>query len=131
MLIKLLINSNRSFSFAILIMALILAPACKSQETKALEVVEEHLKATDPEFKEVKLELFRTNSNSPDKAYIAVSGTRGFVSGGSKAQPDFRGYILMKEGGAWKIAPGKNPPENVHRYTTSPEEADKILGGSK
>lgn len=131
MIEKLMINLKPVFYSAILIMALSLVAACESQETKALKVVEEHLKVTDPEFKNVKLELYRTNSSSPDKAYISVSGTRGFVSGGSKAQPDFRGYILMKEGGAWKIAPGKNPPENIHRYTTTPEEADKILAGSK
>ena len=126
MVIKQLYVSVRPFFFVPFIIALALTAACKSQETKAFDFVAEHIKATDPDFKDLKLELFHTNSSAPDKAYIAVSGTRGFVSGSSKLQPDFRGFLLLKEGDGWRIAPG-----NTVRYTTKPAEADKILSGQK
>ena len=126
MTIKRLSVFIRPLLFSPVIIAIALAVACKSQETKAFEFVAEHLKATDPDFKDPKLELFHTNSSAPDKAYIAVSGTRGFVSGSSKLQPDFRGFLLLRDGDGWRIAPGKTV-----RYTTEPTEADKILAGQK
>lgn len=98
----------------------------RRQERRARREVEEHLASTDPQLKNIKIELFHTSPQYPDKAYIAVSGTRQSAGGNSNSQPETKAFILMKEGDDWNIATGEQPP-----YTTSVEEAERILAGTK
>ncbi|HXG90761.1 MAG TPA: hypothetical protein VNN73_00130 [Blastocatellia bacterium] len=91
-----------------------------------MQAVEQYLKATDPELTDLKIVMFHTNPKYPDKAYISVSGVRGFATAGGSQQPDYRGFVLIKEGDGWKVAEGNNP-----HFTDQPEVADRILGGGK
>lgn len=118
----------RVFS-VILPMAIFLAlltSACKSEQSSALDVIKQHLSAIDPDFRDPTVKFFHKNNKFPDKAYIAVSGTRGFTSSTGKPQPDFHAYLLIKEGDSWRL-----DTKGRVRYTTEPAEADKILSGQK
>lgn len=100
------------------------AESGRRQERRARREIEEHLAASDPQLKEIKIELFHASPQFPDRAYVAVSGTRQ-SPGNSSAQPETRGFILMKDGEDWSVATGNQPP-----YTTSAEEAERILAGT-
>jgi hypothetical protein len=112
--------------FFLLVALSLFAASCKSQEQQAFQAVEQHIKATDPDLRDVKLVLFHTSASIPDKAYVSVSGTRGFASGGGTAQSDYRGFILAKDGSGWKVDQERNI-----KFTKNPEDADRYLAGRK
>jgi hypothetical protein len=97
----------------------------KRQERRARRALEEHFASSDPQFKNLKVELFHTNPQFPNKAYIAVSGVRESSPGNSAPQPETKGFIMVKEGDEWRVGAGNQPV-----YTTSAEEADKILAAA-
>ena len=106
--------------------AIITNVSCGGQKEKALRVVVDHLKVIDPELRDIKLELFHTTPSIPDKAYVSVTGTRGFASGAGKAQEDHLGFLVVKEGEGWKMA--QSMPI---KYTVDPAVADRYLAGNK
>ena len=97
----------------------------RRQERRARRALEEHLAASDPQLQNLKVELFHTNPQYPNKAYVAVSGTRGSSPGNSTSGLETRGFILVRAGDEWSVATGNQP-----LYTTSKEEADKILAAA-
>lgn len=96
----------------------------RRQERRARRAVEEHLAAADPQFRIVKVDLFHTNPQYANKAYMAVSGSRPSV-GNMNVGPETRAFLLVREGNDWKVAAGNQPA-----YTTKAEEADKILAAA-
>ena len=102
------------------------ASGCASNKSKALKTVEEHIKRQSKDISDVKLDLFHTSPKFQDKAYISVTVAHGFASADGKPQREFLAYILEKKGDDWAIADGNNPP-----HTTSPDQAEKYLGGQK
>jgi len=116
---------KRLWPFLLLAALSFFSASCKSQQDKAFQAVEQHVKATDPDLRDLKLELFHTNGSFPDKAYVSISGTRGFGSSEGKAQSDFLGFILVKDGSDWKVE------KDRQKFTRAPEDADRFLAGRK
>ena len=55
----------------------------KRQERKARKTVEEHLKDKSPDISDVKLDLFYTSPQFPDKAYTSVTVTLVYALSGN------------------------------------------------
>jgi hypothetical protein len=119
-------GSRISFILLLLAAAILSSAACKSQEQKAFQTVQDHVKVKDPELKDVKLVLFHTSPNFPSKAYLSISGTRGFATSDGKAQTDYIGFILEQEGGGWKVAQDRNI-----QFTKDAQDAERYLAGRK
>jgi hypothetical protein len=109
-------------------LCLFLAPcfaSCSNNNKEAETAIQEYLKthgATD--VKEVKIELFHTNKQVPDKAYAGVVTTYTFGSGSGELQREPSGYILKREGGHWVV-------EGNTKYTKDEQMASEILLGKR
>ncbi len=87
--------------------------------------IQEYLKTHGaPDVKEVKIELFHTNKQVPDKAYAGVITTYTFGSGSGELQRESSGYILKREGGQWIV-------EGNTKYTKDEQMASEILMGKR
>ena len=115
--------SARILLFAL---GLTLAPmltSCSDSHSDAQAVILEHLKTHGaPDAKEVKIDLFHTDKQVPDKAYAGVMTTYTFGSGSGELQREYSGYILRREGGQWTV-------EENTRYTKDAQKAGEILLG--
>ena len=98
-----------AFSARILLFALCLTLApvltsCSDSHSDAQAVITEYLKTHGaPDVKEVKIDLFHTDKQVPDKAYAGVMTTYTFGSGSGELQREYSGYILRREGGQWMV----------------------------
>lgn len=120
-----------AFSARILLFALCLTlvPAlssCSESHSDAQAVILEYLKTHGaPDAKEVKIDLFHTDKQVPDKAYAGVMTTYTFGSGSGELQREYSGYILRREGGQWMVE------ENTNYTKDAQKAAEILLGKSK
>lgn len=107
---------------SLLILVTPLFSACTESKTEARSAIEEHLKTLNP--RSIEIDFFHTDSNFPDKAYVGATVTYNFSTAEGTFQKEYLGYILKKEGGAWKVA------ENTG-YTKDPSKANSFMSGRK
>jgi hypothetical protein len=96
--------------------------ACNSARSSAEQVAEEYLKGRG--IREVAFDLFYSDPSIPDKAYVSVTATHGFLSSEGKTQQEFLGLILKREGEGWQV-------EKVTAYTKDKNQAGMILTDKK
>ena len=98
------------------------AGSCKSARSSAEKTLQQHLKG--PAIREVKVDLFHTDPNFPDKAYISATVTHSFASSDGNFKKEYLGYILSRDGEGWQI-------EKSSGYTKEEGEASTLLSGGK
>jgi hypothetical protein len=100
--------------------------SCSDKHEDAQAAILEYLKTHGaPDAKEVKIDLFHTDKQAPDKAYAGVVTTYTFGSGSGELQREYTGYILKREGSAWAVEQNTN-------YTKDEQKAtEMLLGKSK
>lgn len=96
--------------------------ACNSTRSSAEKVAEQYLKERG--IREVTFDLFYSDPNIPDKAYVSVTATHGFLSSEGKTQQEFLGLILKREGQDWQV-------EKLTAYTKDKNQAGMILTDKK
>jgi hypothetical protein len=96
--------------------------ACRSTQSSAEKVAEEYLKIRG--IREVAFDLFYSDPNIPDRAYVSVTATHGFLSSEGKTQQEFLGLILKREGEDWQV-------EKITAYTKDKNQAGIILTDKK
>jgi hypothetical protein len=97
--------------------------ACSSNQSGVETSILEYLKSHGaPDTKEVKIDLFHTDKQAPDKAYAGVTATYTFGSGSGELQREYLGYILKREGGQWIV-------EENTKYTKDAQKATDLLLG--
>ena len=96
--------------------------ACKSSMSPAEKTVDQYLKGQGA--REVKFDLFHTDSKFPDKVYLSATVTHNFASSEGNFKKEYLGFILNRDGDGWKI-------ERTTGYTTKQDEASAILAGEK
>ena len=96
--------------------------SCSRQEKEAFKSVEDFLKRAGA--REVKTGIFVTRPDLPDEAYVTVVATWNFADAKGELQKESLGYILKKEGEAWKIS------RNV-QFTEDKTKARELLEGKK
>jgi hypothetical protein len=127
-MIHVLFRAGVSARTLCLALCLILAPcfaSCSNNHSDAQTAIQEYLKTHGaPDVKEVKIELFHTDKQVPDKAYAGVITTYTFGSGSGELQRESTGYILKREGGQWIV-------EGNTTYTKDEQKAAEILAGKR
>lgn len=73
---------------------------------------------------DLKMDSFFTDPTFPGKAYTSATVTYDFASSAGNPQREFLGFILTKEGDAWRI-------ERTASYTKDQQQAAKLLAGGK
>ena len=120
-------QSGLSARALFLALCLLLAPvftSCSNSQSDAQAVILEYLKTHGaPDAKEVKIDLFHTDKQAPDKAYAGVTTTYTFGSGSGELQREYTGYILKREGGQWVVEQNTN-------YTKDAQKAAELLLGT-
>ena len=120
------IQAGLSARILLFAFCLILTPvlvSCTDSHSDAQAVITEYLKTHGgSDVKEVKIDLFHTDKQAPDKAYAAVVTTYTFGSGSGELQREYSGYILKREGGQWVVEGNTN-------YTKDEEKAAQMLQG--
>jgi hypothetical protein len=112
----------RLASASVFLSSLLLAAACSSAQEQGQKAVQEFLK--NQGVRELKTDAFYTDPAFPDKAYISVDVTYNFASSRGTPQHDYMGFILAREGKAWKI-------EKNTYYTKDEQKAREILSGQR
>jgi hypothetical protein len=113
---------NRAFVVIVCVGTVLATLSCSSNESQAKKVLEAYLKPHG--VGEIIVDLFYTDPNFPNKAYTSATVTYNFASAGGKAQKEFLGFILAREGDAWKI-------ERNSSYTKEKQQAATYLAGGK
>lgn len=103
-------------------LASLFATGCSSNESRAKKLIEEYLKGQGAA--NITVDFFYTNASFPDKAYTSATVTYSFGSAEGKPQREFLGFILTREGDAWRI-------ERTSGYTKERQKADTYLAGGK
>ena len=110
-------------SFLSLLCGLALAAgACNTARASAEKTVDEYLK--NQGVREVKFDLFHTDSKFPDKSYVSATITHNFASSDGNFKKEYLGFILNREGKGWRV-------EKIAGYTTKEDQASNILSGEK
>jgi hypothetical protein len=114
--------------YRLTIFVLILATAimsfgsCAGKEAPAKKAVADYLKPFGVQ--DLEVDMFHTNPNFTAAAYVSVTATYNYASADGKPQKEYLGFILKKDGEAWKIDHGSP-------YTKEPTRADDYLAGRK
>jgi len=114
--------TKRFIIFIICAIALAATSACSNPSDKAKMAVEQHLK--DQKIQDLKLDLFCTNPNFPDKAYASVTVTHSFANAAGQPQKEYLGYILKHDGPEWKV-------DHSTIYTKEQQRAMDLVAGVK
>lgn len=110
--------------FAILVAAAFLAlSGCNAQAKRAMEPVDQKLKPMG--VKQTEMSLFVVDPASPERAYISLIATWNFANSAGQPQKENLGYIVKKDGEAWKIE------KEGLRYTDDKSSAIAMLRGGK
>jgi hypothetical protein len=116
---------NRVFTLTLLLpcLAMLLSTvSCSGNEVKAKKTLQEYLKGQG--VTDLTVDLFYTDPNVPDKAYVSATATYNFAGSEGKLKREFLGYVLVREGTGWKV------DHNVS-YTTERQKAGTYLAGGK
>lgn len=101
---------------------LVSATSCASREAKGRKAVEDFLK--NHGLRDLKVDMFHTSKDSPEKAYISVTATYNYATSDGSFQREMLGYILKKEGQGYAI-------EQNTSYTKDQQKAESLLVGKK
>ncbi len=110
------------FPLLLLCLASLLAVACSSNKARAKDVIAEYLKNQGT--RDLTVDLFYTDPNFPDKAYTSATVTYNFATSKGTFQQEFLGFILARDGNAWRI-------ERTAGYTKEEQKAATYLAGGK
>jgi hypothetical protein len=116
---------NRTLTLTLLISCVgmfISTAACSGNEAKAKKALQEHLKGQG--VTDLTIDLFHTDPNFPDQAYVSATATYNFAGSDGKLKREFLGYVLAHDGAGWKV------DRNVG-YTTERQKAGNYLAGGK
>ena len=116
------IVSTRLILLALCAIAFSAASACSNPGEQARLAVVEYLK--NQSVQDVKLDLFHTNPDLRDKAYVSVTVTHNFADAEGKPQLEHLGYVLRRDGQAWTV-------EHSTGYTKEEQKARIFLAGGK
>ena len=112
----------RLFSIALCLASIMALAGCSTDRSNAKKAVEEHLK--NQGITNLEMDLFYTSPEFPEKAYAGVTVTYNFATSEGKAQREFNGYILKREGRDWKV-------EQHTRFTRDESQAHIYMAGKK
>jgi hypothetical protein len=96
--------------------------SCASRESRGRKTVEAFLK--NQGLRDLKVDLFHTSKDHPDKAYISVTATYNYATSDGSFQRETLGYILKQEGRDYTI-------EQNTSYTKDEQRAELLLAGKK
>ncbi|HLG13773.1 MAG TPA: hypothetical protein VJH03_04495 [Blastocatellia bacterium] len=105
-----------------LLFIIITSTGCSRDRAAAKAAIEDHLK--DQGVVEMKLDLFYTNSQFPDKAYASATVTFNFATADGSPQKGHMGFVLQRQQDGWKV-------EKSEKYTTDEGKANTVLSGKK
>jgi len=74
--------------------------------------------------RDLKVDVFHTSKDYPDKAYISVTVTHNYATSDGSLQREMLGYILKQEGQNYAI-------EKNTSYTKDQQKAESLLSGQK
>src|SRR5215813_6383173 len=103
--------------------AVLVLSACNTEGKRAMEVLDRNLKALG--VKKTEMSLFVVDPASPERAYISLIATWNFANSAGQPQKENLGYIVKKDGEAWKIE------KEGLRYTDDKSSAIAMLRGGK
>ena len=96
--------------------------SCASRESKGRKAVEDFLK--NQGLRDLKVDLFHTSKDYPDKAYISVTVTYNYATSDGSFQREMLGYILKQDGQRYTL-------EQNTTYTKDQQNAEVLLAGKK
>lgn len=102
--------------------ALASTTSCASREAKGRKAVEDYLR--NQGLRDLKVDLFHTSKDYPDKAYISVTATYNYATADGSFQREMLGYILKQDGQRYTL-------EQNTTYTTDQQRAETLLAGKK
>ena len=102
--------------------AVLITTSCSSNESKAKTAIQEYMK--NQGIKDLVMDSFFPDPNTPGKAYASATVTYNFASSGGNPQREFLGFILAQEGNGWRI-------ERAAGYTKDRQQAARYLAGLK
>lgn len=108
--------------FVVTLSFLSVMTSCSSKESKAKKAIEDYFAGQGA--KDIAVDVFYTDPNFPDKAYVGATVTYNFASSGGQPQREFAGFILTREGTGWRV-------EKNTRYTKEQQQAAIYLRGGK
>src|SRR5215216_4940230 len=108
--------------FLICLLTLASISSCTSREGRARKAVEDHLR--NQGIRDLKVDVFHTSKDYPDKAYISVTVTHNYATSDGSLQREMLGYILKQEGQNYAI-------EKNTSYTKDQQKAESLLAGKK
>src|ERR1051325_6897617 len=84
--------------------------------------LENQLKSTG--VKDINLDFSFQSPDMPDKKYLALTVTYNFSTADGTPQKEYRGYILKRDNGSWKV-------EHSTGYTKNSSRAKDLMEGRK
>src|SRR5689334_15153730 len=107
-----------AFVFTVLacVGAVLITTSCSSNESKAKAAIQEYMK--NQGIKDLVMDSFFPDPNTPGKAYASATVTYNFASSGGNPQREFLGFILAQQGSGWRI-------ERAAGYTKDQQQAAK------
>lgn len=100
----------------------LVATSCSGESVAAADALTDYLKAQG--VIEVKTDIFVSDPNTSERAYIAATLTHNFATAEGNLQKEYAGYILTKSDGKWTI-------NERTKYTKETDKAILYLSGSK
>ncbi len=95
---------------------------CAGRSAPALQTLEAYYK--DMNLREIKVDIFCVDPESPDKAYASATITHNFANRDGNPQKEYIGHILKKTGDTWQV-------DKKTTYTTKESDALVLLAGKK
>ena len=96
---------------------------CNTQAKRAMESVDQKLKAMGVQ--KTEMSLFVVDPETPDRAYISLIATWNFANSSGQPTKENLGYIIKKDGNTWQIE------KQGIRYTDDRNNALTVLKGGK
>ena len=115
------IKANILFSLLYTITSLFLI-TCAGRFAPAQKTLETFYK--DMDIREIKVDVFCIDPESPDKAYASATLIHNFANRDSNLQKEYIGHILKKTGDTWQV-------DRKTTYTTKESDALVLLAGKK
>jgi hypothetical protein len=96
--------------------------ACTGRFAPIQKALEDHYK--DINIREIKVDIFCVDPESPDRAYASATLLHNFANRDGNPQKEYIGHILKKVGDIWQV-------DKKTTYTTKESEALELLAGKK
>lgn len=96
--------------------------SCAGHITPARETLESYYK--DMNLREIKVDIFCIDPNSPERAYASATITHNFANRDGNLQKEYIGHLLKKTGDTWQV-------DKKTTYTTKESDALVLLAGKK